>query len=126
MTAEPTADSSAGSTAGGVPSGRRSRRRVDPQGRQALFTAPVTAAPDQLTAGVRKDGRDALFSTGPRQPATVVVRCSACGSSARVGLLDLGVRLVSISAWLPGRRYGHWLRCPTCHTHAWCSIAFRD
>lgn len=97
-------------------------RRMSPTGRQALFTTPPTAARDQLVPGNRKDGREALFSSGSRQPGTVVVECSQCSSRTRQSLVDLGVRLLSISVWLPVRRHSHWMRCPACHHHTWCAI----
>jgi hypothetical protein len=102
--------------------GRRPGRAIDPEGKHAVFTAAVTAAPDQLGPGNQKDGRKALFSTGPRRPGTVVVECDACMARSRVTLVDLGVRLVSISVWLPGRKHPHWMRCPSCAQHNWCSI----
>jgi hypothetical protein len=105
---------------------RRAARRVDPTGKHALFSAPPTAAPDQLAPGDRKDGRHAFYSTGPRRRGTAVITCSACASRSRVTLADLGVRLLSISAWVPGRRHGHWMRCPGCHGHQWCRIAWND
>lgn len=104
----------------------RRPRKVDPTGRHALFSAPVSASPDQLLPGNRADGRDALFSTGPRQPGTVVVECSTCQARTRVSMVDLGVRLLSISAFLPLRRHPHWLRCPACAHHTWCRIGWTD
>jgi hypothetical protein len=50
------------------------------------------------------------------------VECSACGVRSRQSLVDLGIRLLSISAWVPLKRHGHWLRCPGCHHHTWCAI----
>jgi hypothetical protein len=102
--------------------GRKPGRRIDPKGKHALFTAPVTSAPDQLGPGNQKEGRQALFSTGPRRVGTVVVHCDACRARARISLVDLGIRLASISFWLPGRERPHWMRCPACHRHTWCSI----
>jgi hypothetical protein len=104
--------------------GRDAARRVDPTGRHALFSAPPTAAPDQLAPGDRKDGRHAFYSTGPRRPGTVVVICSACGIRTRITLANLGVRLLSGSLWFPGRRHSRWMRCPGCDTHQWCRIAW--
>lgn len=101
-----------------------SSRRLDPQGRAALFSAHVQAAPDTLGAGQAKDGKEALFSTGERRPGTVVVTCSACTARTRTSLVDIGLRILNLSAWIPGRRYGHRLRCPACHELTWCSIAF--
>jgi hypothetical protein len=105
---------------------RAAVKRVDPTGKHALFSAPPTASRDQLGPGNAKDGRQAFFSTGPRQSGTVVVTCASCHTRSRVTLLDLGVRLVSISAWIPRKRYSHWMRCPSCHQHNWCAIGWND
>jgi len=107
-------------------SARRAARRVDPSGKQALFSSPVRAAPDQLATGNQKSGKAALYSTGPRQTGTVIIECSACGTRSRSSLLDLGIRLASISAWLPGRRHSHWMRCPGCDGHTWCRIGWTE
>jgi len=101
-------------------------RRFDPTGKQALFSAPPKAARDQLGPGNQKDGREAFFSTGPRQAGTALIICSACGVRSRVTLIDLGVRLLSISVWVPRRKRNHWMRCPGCHQHTWCDIGWND
>ncbi len=101
---------------------RAATRRIDPTGKHALFSTPPQAAPDQLRPGNQKDGRQAFFSTGPRQPGTVIVVCSSCKVRSRVTLVDLGVRLLSISVWIPRRRRNHWMRCPGCNQHTWCDI----
>lgn len=101
-------------------------RKVDPAGKHALFSAPPTAARDQLLPGNQKEGRDALFSTGPRQPGTVVITCASCKVRTRATLVDLGIRLISISAWIPGRTHSHWMRCPACHKHTWCRVGWND
>jgi hypothetical protein len=106
--------------------GRGAARRVDPSGKHALFSAPPSAARDQLGPGNQKDGREAFFSTGPRQPGTAIVICSACETRARITLVDVGVRLASISLWNPLRKHSHWMRCPGCHRHQWCQIAWSD
>lgn len=101
-------------------------RSLDPNGKRALFEAPVQAAEDHLRAGPQREGRDALFSAGPARPGTALVECSACKVRTRVGLADLGVRLMTISAWLPGRRHNHWMRCPSCGRRTWCRIGWND
>ncbi|MEZ5179740.1 MAG: hypothetical protein R2746_16075 [Acidimicrobiales bacterium] len=66
---------------GRAPAGRRAsgrRRSLDPQGRRALFETPVSAARDTIRSGAAREGKDALYSTGPRQSGTVVVSCSGC------------------------------------------------
>jgi hypothetical protein len=99
--------------------------RLDPKGKRALFEAPVTAPPDQLRAGVARQGRDALFSVGRAEPGTVVLGCSTCRARSRVAIADLGVRLLTGSLVWPGRRDGWFVRCPACDHRTWCSVSFR-
>lgn len=102
------------------------RRSLDPQGRRALFETPVSAARDTIRSGSPRDGRQALFSTGPRQVGTVVVTCSACQARSRINLTDLGLRWLGGTVWIPGRRNGHWMRCPSCGARTWCSVGWQD
>jgi hypothetical protein len=101
-------------------------RSLDPQGKRALFETPPSAAPDILHAGPRRSGREALFSTGVRRTGTAVVDCSGCGVRSRASLADIGFRLVTISAFLPGRSHPHWMRCPSCGTRHWCRIGWTE
>lgn len=105
-------------------SGRR--RSLDPQGRRALFETPVSAARDTLRSGAPAEGRAALFSTGPRRTGTVVVTCSQCQARSRINLSELGLRWLSGTVWIPGRRNGHWMRCPSCSHRTWCSIGWQS
>ncbi len=105
-------------------SGRR--RSLDPQGRRALFETPVSAARDTLRSGAPAEGRDALFSTGPRRAGTVVVTCSDCKARSRINLSELGLRWLGGTVWIPGRRNGHWMRCPSCGERTWCSIGWQS
>lgn len=109
-----------------APGARPVARRIDPTGKHALFSTPPAAAPDQLRAGSRETGRSAFYSTGSRQVGTVVVECATCTTRTRVTLVDLGIRFLSISAWIPGRSHSHWMRCPACDTHTWCRVAWTD
>ena len=102
----------------------RKRRSLDPNGRRALFETPVSAARDTIRSGPTRDGKEALYSTGPRQPGTVVVHCSACDARSRINISDLGLRWLSGVAWLPRPKANHWMRCPACHRRTWCSIAW--
>lgn len=104
------------------PDTAKRHRSLDPQGKRALFEAPVAAAPDTLRAGHTRDGREALFSTGPRQFGTALVDCSSCKVRTRTSLPDIGLRLLTVSAWVPGRSYSHWMRCPSCGHRTWCSV----
>jgi len=101
-------------------------KRVDPTGRAALFGAPVAAAPDRLTTGDQRHGRAALFSSGGRQAGTVVIECSSCRLRTRLSLLQLATRLASGSAWVPLRRYQHWMVCPGCGKRHWCRIGWSE
>ncbi len=56
----------------------------------------------------------------------MVVTCSSCEARSRINLTDLGLRWLSGSVWLPGRRNGHWMRCPICANRTWCSVAWND
>lgn len=100
---------------------------LDPQGKRALFEAPVDADRRQvLTPGATPEGRAALFSSGPRRPGTVLVDCGSCRTRSRVSLLDVGVRLASLSVWNPLSRRPHWLQCPACGERAWCRIGWTE
>lgn len=101
-------------------------KRIDPTGKRALFEAPVAAAPDQLRAEEPREGRAALFSTGPHRPGTVVIECSGCRTRTRASMVDLGVRLVALSAFVPFRRHPHWLRCPNCESWQWCRVGWNE
>jgi hypothetical protein len=99
---------------------------LDPLGKRALFDPQVAAAPDRISPGARNEGRTALFSAAPRRPGTVIIECSSCKSRTRASVIDLGVRLASLSAWLPLRRHAHWLRCPSCNRWQWCRIGWTE
>ena len=103
-----------------------SRRPLDPDGKEALFRAPVAAAPDRVAPGARHEGKAALFSVGPRRAGTAVVECSGCKTRTRTTLADLAGRLAFVSVWFPLRRHSHWLRCPSCGQHQWCRIGWTE
>lgn len=102
------------------------KRSHDPQGRRALFETPVSAAGDTIRSGHTPDGKDSLYSTGPRQSGTVVVSCSGCHARTRVNLTELGLRWLTGTFWVPGRRDGHWMRCPSCDSRTWCRIGWNE
>jgi hypothetical protein len=99
---------------------------IDPSGKRALFEAPIAAPPEQLRPGAARDGKTALFSTGAHEPGTVLISCSSCHARSRVGLGDLGLRILTGSLLLPGRKRDWLLRCPACNRRAWCSVGFHD
>ena len=55
-----------------------------------------------------------------------MVACSSCHARSRINLTDLGLRMLTVSVWLPGRRHSHWLRCPACEHRTWCRIGWQD
>jgi hypothetical protein len=99
---------------------------IDPTGRHALFEPAVHAAPDRIAPGVQAEGRAALFSLGPRRRGTAVIECDGCGARSRVGLADLGSRVLGGSVWLPLGRHNHWLRCPACGRRRWCRVGWLE
>ena len=86
----------------------------------------MSAARDTIRSGNPRDGKEALYSSGPHQPGTVVVTCSACKARSRINFTDLGLRWLTGTVWIPGRRDGHWMRCPSCQKRTWCSVAWND
>jgi hypothetical protein len=99
----------------------------DPKGKRALFEAPVDVDRRQvLNPGRSPEGRAALFSAGPPRAGTVLVDCGSCRARTRVSLVDVGVRLVSLSVWLPARKRGHWINCPACGHRTWCRIGWTE
>ncbi len=101
--------------------------RDDPKGKKALFETPPVAeehplADDPLVGGDEPDGRKALFSAGARRAGTVVIDCAHCGIRSRVSVVEAVVRILAISFWLPAKRYGHWLQCPSCQRRSWVHI----
>ncbi|MCU1350932.1 MAG: hypothetical protein JWM05_141, partial [Acidimicrobiales bacterium] len=73
-----------------APRGPMRRRSLDPQGKRALFESPVGAARDILRSGSPSEGKEALYSTGPRRNGTVIVDCAGCDARTRINLTDLG------------------------------------
>ena len=99
-------------------------KKIDPTGKQALFSAAAITAPDRVAPGPHHEGKNALFSMPPRRPGTAVVECSVCKVRRRASLVDIGARFVFGSAWLPLFRYPHWMSCATCGRRQWCRISW--
>jgi hypothetical protein len=106
--------------------------RSDPDGKRALFESPPIQIDDRLKDDPllsrdpderhEDEGHEALYSVGEHQSGTVVITCSRCESRSRISLIESLVRIVAISAWLPGRPYSRWIQCPACQTRSWCKI----
>jgi hypothetical protein len=87
----------------------------DPTGKRALFTSRVD---EDLAA----DGKAALFSTRDHPPGKVRIDCSRCGATSHVDFSDALRRVLSLSAWIPGKNHSRRLRCPSCHRRAWVRL----
>jgi hypothetical protein len=100
----------------------------DPLGKKALFSPPPAAQPedlvgdDPLVGSSPPPGKHALYSAGPRRSGTVVVDCSRCLNHTRMSIIEAGVRIAFISAWIPGKKHSRWMQCPECERRTWCKI----
>ena len=85
-----------GTTAGAAP------LRVDPQGRQSLYSVP---------------------SGQPPAPGALTISCSSCGERSVVTPRQL-LLLALPSLHLPMIRRGHpsWMRCPACDRRTWVKV----
>ena len=102
-------------------------QRKDPDGKRALFEAPPLEIEDPLRddpliSHEPEDGHEALYSVGEHEVGTVVITCSRCDVRSRISLIESIVRILAISAWVPGRPYNRWIQCPACQTRSWCRI----
>lgn len=103
------------------------RDRSDRQGKRALFEAPPieiddTLDDDPLVGRHDVDGIDGLYSAGHREPGTAVLTCSVCKVRSRISLVEMVVRILSISLWFPTRTYSRWMQCPSCMQRTWCKV----
>lgn len=101
--------------------------RQDREGKRALFEAPPieiddTLRDDPLIHRHEVTGHEALYSAGPRESGTAVITCSACRVRSRISLVETVVRILAISAWVPGRSYSRWMQCPSCQRRSWCRV----
>jgi len=90
-------------------SGPQPSRTVRPTGKHALYSA--------TEPGSGRSGRPETAGSG-----WFVVRCSSCQTATRVGLLGLAALALPFGVWLPGRRYDHWMTCPSCRRRTWVGI----
>ena len=104
------------------------RPTTDPMGKRALFSPPPAPAADRpldddpTVGGQAPEGVKALYSAGPRRPGTVVLECSRCLNHSRMSLVEAGVRIAFLSAWVPAKRYSRWIQCPECEQRTWSRI----
>ena len=86
----------------GATASREVPLRVDPQGRQSLYS---------------------VSEQQPPAPGAVTVECSSCGEISLVTPRQL-VGLALPSVHLPFVRRGHpsWMRCPACRRRTWVKV----
>lgn len=51
------------------------------------------------------------------------VHCSSCRAVTAVGLLELVALHTPVGAFIPLRRFDHWMRCPACHRRTWAGVS---
>lgn len=101
--------------------------RSDGQGKRALFEAAPIEVEDSLRDEPlveRHDvhGHEALYSAGHHESGTAVVTCSGCEVRTRLTLVELAVRILALSLWIPGRSFNRHMQCPACQTRTWCKV----
>ena len=101
--------------------------RSDEKGKRALFESPPieiedSLADEPLVERHDVDGHEALFSAGHHERGTAVVTCSTCKVRTRLTHVELVVRIIAISLWIPGRSYGRFMQCQACQTRTWCKV----
>jgi len=136
----PTADGSPPAPEPGARS--RSARDLDPLGKRALFWAPVREVEGSEAQGTAELplGKRALFSAAPApddeigrgpsgSPLTgrgpILVTCSACGVSSRVGLVDYLFLQLPLGYWVPRGKFDHRMTCPACRQRVWAGVTLR-
>jgi hypothetical protein len=40
----------------------------------------------------------------------------------RIPHVELAVRILALSLWIPGRSYSRHIQCPACQTRTWCKV----
>ncbi len=101
--------------------------RSDGEGKRALFETPPIEIEDSLRDEplVERhdvDGHEALYSAGHHERGTGIITCSRCEVRTRVSHIDLGVRILALSLWIPGKLNSRYLQCPACQTRSWCKV----
>jgi hypothetical protein len=101
--------------------------RSDREGKRALFEAPPLEIEDTLKDEPLVDrhevnGHEAVYSAGHHERGTAVVTCSGCAVKTRLTLVELAVRIIALSLWIPGRSFSRHMQCPACQTRNWCKV----
>jgi len=101
--------------------------RDDIKGKRALFETPPIEIEDSLrdeplVGRHETDGHEALYSAGHHERGTGVVTCSECTVRTRMTHIEMAVRSLAFSLWIPGRDYSRHIPCPACQNRTWCRV----
>lgn len=110
--------------------------RKDSKGKRALFETPPiviedteepAASPDQVPEDaveepVASDTRNVASRLS--ESTTARIHCSVCGETTDVSKIELSVRILAISLWVPNRDFSRYMQCPVCQTRTWCNVTW--
>ncbi|HXW38519.1 MAG TPA: hypothetical protein VEJ44_02400 [Acidimicrobiales bacterium] len=102
-----------------MPARRWTRRRGgrtrdgDPGGKRSLYSSGWQAS----SGDERRRSPDEAVGIG-----LFAVSCSSCGAKTAVGLLELVALHSPVGAFVPLRRFDHWMRCPACCRRTWAGV----
>ena len=101
--------------------------RKDSKGKRALFETPPIEIEDSLkdeplVERHDTDGHEAVYSAGHHERGTAVITCSGCDVRTRLTHVELAVRILALSFWIPGQQYSRHMQCPACQSRNWCKV----
>lgn len=104
--------------------------RTSTKGKRAFYTstdrshrlATVAAAGSPRDPADLADRQRAGESKSGTGRGVFAVRCSSCASVTAVGLLELVALHTPFTAFVPLRRFDHWMRCPACRRRTWAGV----
>ncbi len=106
---------------------RRSQRRFNPFGKDALFSVADSEVSQRMSgaqvAEAMGAGRQALFADRRRSIGVARVECSACKRTTRISWPELILARFPVSLWIPFRSYDHLMRCPSCGKLTWSRVS---
>ena len=111
--------------------GRGSNAGTSTTGKRAFFTTPTDGSHRPATTTAAWDPEDPVDPADPHRAVQTksgtgrglfAVRCSSCESVTAVGLLELVALHTPFTAFVPLRRFDHWMRCPACRRRTWAGV----
>jgi hypothetical protein len=99
--------------------GKRALYSASPGG--TTSSAPGRSEEDGTNAGAAGRGAAPDAGTGAGI-GLFAVSCSSCRSVTAVGLLELVALHAPLGAFIPLRRFDHWMRCPACRRRTWAGV----